>query len=131
MENQDYEKYFKYTNLNGHWEGSLHSATQRTNIDMKLDIKQTWSKISFISTFPKSRSESNMANMWIERGGITKVGFGFFNRSRELQHQYDGYNILELDNEDHLFGRYFNNRDNENTGIRGGNVGTFELNRIV
>ena len=117
-------------NLNGYWEGTLHSVTQRKNIDMKLEIKQTWSKISFITTFSKSRSESNMANIWIE-SGIPKVGFGFFNRSRELQHQYDGYNILELDSEDHLFGRYFNNRDNEDIGIRGGNVGTFELNRIV
>lgn len=118
-------------NLNGNWKGTLYSITQRKNINMELDIKQTWSKISFITTFPKSRSESNMANMWIERDGITKVGFGFFNRSREMQHQYDGYNILELDSEDHLFGRYFNNRNNEDIGIRGGNVGNFELNRIV
>ena len=96
---------------------------------MELDVKQTWSKISFVSTFPKSRSESNVASMFIERDGIIKVGFGFINHSRELPHQYDGYNILELDSDTHLFGRYFNNRDNNNVGNRGGNIGTFDLDK--
>ena len=42
---------------------------------------------------------------------------------------YDGYNILDLDDDNHLFGRYFNNRDNSNVGNRGGNIGIFELRR--
>lgn len=42
----------------------------------------------------------------------------------------DGYNILEIDDETHLFGRYFNNRDNSNVGNKGGNIGTFELTKI-
>ena len=58
-----------------------------------------------------------------------KVGFGFINHSRELQHQYDGYNILDLDDDTHLFGRYFNNRDNSNVGNKGGNIGTFILHK--
>ena len=49
--------------------------------------------------------------------------------SRELPHQYDGYNILDLDDDNHLFGRYFNNRDNSNVGNKGGNIGTFELQK--
>ena len=67
--------------------------------------------------------------MFIKRDGIIKVGFGFINHSRELPHQYDGYNILEMDSDTHLFGRYFNNRDNNNVGNSGGNIGTFDLDK--
>lgn len=123
-------KVLNVPDLNGHWEGELTSATYQTTIHMDLNIKQTWSKISFVSTFPKSKSESNVASIFIERDGIVKVGFGFINHSRELPHQYDGYNILDLDDDNHLFGRYFNNRDNSNVGNRGGNIGTFELQKI-
>lgn len=122
-------KVLNVPDLNGHWEGELTSATYQTTIHMDLNIKQTWSKISFVSTFPKSKSESNVASIFIERDGIVKVGFGFINHSRELPHQYDGYNILDLDDDNHLFGRYFNNRDNSNVGNRGGNIGIFELRR--
>lgn len=123
------KKVLNVPDLNGHWEGNLTSATYQTTIHMDLDVEQTWSKISFVSTFPKSKSESNVASIFIERDGIVKVGFGFINRSRELPHQYDGYNILDLDDDNHLFGRYFNNRDNNNVGNRGGNIGTFELQK--
>ena len=122
-------KVLNVPDLNGHWEGELTSATYQTTIHMDLNIKQKWSKISFVSTFPKSKSESNVASIFIERDGIVKVGFGFINHSRELPHQYDGYNILDLDDDNHLFGRYFNNRDNSNVGNRGGNIGIFELRR--
>lgn len=123
------KKFLNVPDLKGHWEGQLISTTYKKKLDMKLDVKQTWSKISFVSTFPKSKSESNTASIFIERDGIVKVGFGFINRSRELPHQYDGYNILDMDDDNHLFGRYFNNRDNSNVGNSGGNMGTFELRR--
>lgn len=122
-------KVLNVPDLNGHWEGELTSTTYQMTIHMDLNVEQTWSKISFVSTFPKSKSESNVASIFIERDGIIKVGFGFINHSRELLHQYDGYNILDLDDENHLFGRYFNNRDNSNVGNSGGNIGTFELQR--
>lgn len=124
-----FKKFLNVPDLHGHWEGTLTSKTYQKTINMKLDVKQTWSKISFVSTFPKSKSESNVAAMFIEKDGIVKVGFGFINHSRELPHQYDGYNILEIDSDTHLFGRYFNNRDNNNVGNSGGNIGTFELDK--
>ena len=68
--------------------------------------------------------------IFVKRDGIVRVGFGFFNRSREFQHQYDGYNVMEVDDDTHLFGRYFNNRDNSSANIKDGNVGTFELHKI-
>lgn len=120
-------KIHKVPDLNGCWKGTLISQTYQTRINMKLEIQQTWSMISFVTKFPQSTSESNTATIRIEQGGIVKVEFGYINRSREVSQQYDGYNIIELDDENHIFGRYFNNRDNINVGYRGGNIGTFEL----
>ena len=126
-----FKKIFNIPDLRGHWEGKLTSTTFPVTIDMSLDVRQTWSKISFVSTFPKSTSVSDMASIFVEKNGIVKVGFGFINRSREFLHQYDGYNILEMDNDTHLFGRYFNNRDNSNIGEKSGNIGRFELDKIT
>ena len=92
--------------LNGYWEGKLTSLTYQTTMDMKLEVKQQWSKINFYATFPESTSSSNVASIFIERDGKVTVGFGFINHSRELPQQYDGYNILEIDDDTHLFGRY-------------------------
>lgn len=117
-------------NLGGEWEGELDPSYSDTKMIMNLKVKQTWSQINFVSIYPESCSESNTASFFLEGGGIMKVGFGFINHSRELQHQYDGYNILDIDDETHLFGRYFNNRDNSNSGREAGNVGTFKLTKI-
>lgn len=124
-----FKQIFNVPDLRGHWQGTLTSSTYKKTIQMDLYVKQKWSRISFISKFEKSTSTSNVASILINRDGIIKVGFGFINHSRELPHQYDGYNILEIDSDTHLFGRYFNNRDNSNAGFIGGNFGTFDLNK--
>jgi len=119
--------------LNGKWEGTLISAYNNQSIKMNMEITQTWSKVSFISRYPETKtvSESNTGSILIERDGILKIGFGFINRARHIKaHMYDGYNILELDGEDQLYGRYFNNRNNSNVNREDGNVGTFELHRV-
>lgn len=120
-------------NLNGEWIGKAKSSLGDNNeYTMNLKIEQTWSKISFIAIFPdtNSKSESNCASFFIETNGDKKIGFGFVNRSREVNsQQYDGYNILELDSENEISGRYFNNRDNSALGIAGGNKGQFKLTR--
>ena len=89
-----FKKILNVPDLRGHWVGTLTSDTYQKTINMELDVKQTWSKISFVSTFPKSKSESNVASMFIKRDGIIKVGFGFINHSRELPHQYDILTIV-------------------------------------
>lgn len=96
----------------------------------KIEVFFKTCKINFYATFPESTSSSNVASIFIERDGKVTVGFGFINHSRELPQQYDGYNILEIDDDTHLFGRYFNNRDNSNIGHKGGNIGTFKLSKI-
>lgn len=116
--------------LNGCWEGQLTSLTQGKIIEMHLDIKQYWSSINFYATFPNSTSESDFASIIINQSGKAIIGFGYINHSRELPHQYDGYNILELDDDTHLYGRYFNNRNNSNIDQKDGNIGTFNLTKI-
>lgn len=116
--------------LNGRWKGQLTSITQDTTIDMYLDIKQQWSKVNFYATFPNSTSKSNFASIIINQSGKAIIGFGYINYSRELPHQYDGYNILVLDDDTHLYGRYFNNRNNSNIGHKDGNIGNFNLTKI-
>lgn len=122
-------------NLNGEWVGKAKSSIgDNAEYTMKLEVEQTWSKISFIASFPdtNSKSESNCASFFVEANGNIKVGFGFINRSREVNsQQYDGYNILELDSENVISGRYFNNRDSIALGIAGGNKGQFNLTKTV
>lgn len=126
-------KVLQIPDLNGEWTGKAKSSFGDNNeYTMKLTIKQTWSKISFVASFPdtNSKSESNCASFFIETNGDKKIGFGFVNRSREVSaQQYDGYNVLELDSENEIAGRYFNNRDNSAFGIDGGNKGQFKLTR--
>ncbi len=120
--------------INGTWSGSLISSLNDKEIRMEMVVVQTWSKIKFISKFPdtNSKSESNNAAIYIESIGDMKVGFGFVNRSRQVNaQQYDGYNVLEFDDENHIVGRYFNNRDNTNydPSNKGGNKGIFYLKK--
>lgn len=125
-------KVLQIPDLTGEWTGKAKSSFDNKEYTMNLIIKQTWSKISFIASFPdtNSKSESNCASFFIETNGDKKIGFGFVNRSRKVNaQQYDGYNILELDNENVIVGRYFNNRDNSTIGIVGGNKGSFTLTR--
>lgn len=122
--------------INGKWKGTLVSSINNKEIRMEMDVVQTWSKIKFISIFPdtNSKSESNNAAIYVESIGDMKVGFGFINRSRQVNaQQYDGYNVLEFDDNNHIVGRYFNNRDNTNIDPfnKGGNKGTFYLEKVM
>lgn len=119
-------------NLNGHWEGTLCSSFSEETIPMKLDIVQTWSDISFRSTFPKSTSSSNTAAIYIDDNRGISIYFGFHNDSNDIEtgmQSYDGYNILSLTDKDTLTARYFNNRPNPKKSIKGGNMGTFTVTR--
>lgn len=76
------KRFLNVPDLNGHWEGKLTSVTQQTIMDMKLEVKQQWSKINYYATFPKSTSSSNVASIFIERDGKITVGFGFIKIGR-------------------------------------------------
>lgn len=126
-------KWLDIPNLNGTWKGkAISSIDKNKEYSIEMKIEQTWSKICFVSIFPdtNSKSESNCAAFFVETNGDKKVGFAFENKSRDVElQQYEGYNILEIDSDNIISGRYFNNRDNRIMGNKGGNKGTFKIAR--
>lgn len=121
-------------NLNGIWSGTLTSSYNGKTIPMKMEIKQTWSKISFHSVFTNTNSESysNVAAIYVEGNNGIEISFAFKNDNYSVpdkMQSYDGYNILKLVHENTIKARYFNNRENPNPNFKGGNKGVFEIVR--
>lgn len=132
-------KFFKWwhqiPDLEGKWEGNLTSSYNGKSISMKMDIKQTWSKISFKSTFPdtNSSSYSNVAAIHVAGNNGIEIYFGFKNDSYSVLDKlqsYNGYNILQLTDQNKIKARYFNERENPDPNCTGGNKGTFELTKV-
>lgn len=115
--------------LNGEWEGTLKSSYNNfnTSIPIKMAIKQDWNKISFRSSFSESTSYSNNCGIDVSNVAGTTIYFGFVNNSKELKNQvrqYEGYNVLTLNEDGTISARYFNNRGTNC------NYGTFELQKV-
>lgn len=130
-----FSKFHKIPDLNGIWQGNLKSSFNNRRIRMKMEIEQSWSKIKFISEFPDthSKSYSNVAAIVIDGESGMEIYFGYKNESSDLtsgMQVHYGYNILTLTSERHIHGRYFNDRQNPNANIKGGNKGGFELDKI-
>ena len=124
----------KIPDLNGTWEGILESSFNGEKIPMKLTIKQTWTSISLKSEYceTSSYSYSNVAAICIKGNRGIALYFGYTNNSKKIGNCpqiHDGYNILVLENKDSLNGKYFNDRKNPNSAIKGGNLGTITLTR--
>lgn len=125
-------KWHKIPNLNGLWIGKLTSSYNKKTIDMEMTIEQTWSEISFKGHFGKSESFSNIAAINVDSIRGVSIYFGFHNESNDVNtctQSYDGYNILTLKSKDQINAKYFNNRPNPDKKIKGGNIGTYTLNR--
>lgn len=128
-------KLHKIPNLNGIWTGELLSSYADEPIPIKMEIKQAWSKISFKSTFSKADSESysNVAAIYVDGNQGTVISFAFRNNGYNVKDglpSYDGYNILMLSDPNKIKARYFNNRPNQDPTIKGGNKGSFEIERV-
>ena len=128
-------KWHQIPDLNGKWVGKLISSFGEKSIDMEMEIEQTWSKISFKSIFPQtnSLSYSNVAAIYVDGNNGTEIYFGFKNESYSVQNKmqsYNGYNVLKLFGNSKIKARYFNERENPDPNIKGGNKGIFELERI-
>lgn len=123
-------------NLNGSWEGSLISSFNNTSIPMEMIVEQNWNSISIIAKYPNtnSSSHSNTATIKLRDSRTTILSFGFHNQSTDVStnmQEYDGYNILTINSDNTITAKYFNDRPNPNSNIRGGNKGTFTLNKVV
>lgn len=130
-----FKMWHKIPDLNGKWKGSLTTSYDGRTIPMNLEIKQTWNEISFHSIFEKTDSESfsNVAAIYIAGNRGTEISFAFRNDSYNVSDgtpSYDGYNILQLVDEDTIKARYFNNRNNPDPKCKGGNKGVFEVKRV-
>ena len=104
-------------NLNGKCEGVLISSYidsegNPTELEMVLDIQQTWEKIRCVSTFDKSRSACDMVCIDTTSPEGVLLKFTYVNKSQDATYgipQYAGYNELLL-TEKTLVGQYFTAR---------------------
>ncbi len=121
-------------NLSGEWEGNLKSSFNDDEISMVMKVKQTWSKISIQIEFTKtdSLSNSNVAAIYVDGSKGVQIFFGYSNDSYDVSNKmqsHTGYNILTLLNDNTIKAKYFNDRQNPDPRIKGGNKGTFELTK--
>lgn len=110
-------KFLGVPNLNGIWEGVLESSFQENGvykkIDMKLEIAQTWNRMTCTSIFPSSRSFSDLVRLDSESSQGTMLKFTYTNHSEDLSSeltQFAGYNELRLDDANTLRGTYYTKR---------------------
>lgn len=126
------KKLHQIPDISGEWKGELISTFNRKTIKMELTIEQKWNKILFSSNFPEtnSRSHSNVAAIYVEAPGNVVIYFGYKNDSYDINSNMQthfGYNILNLISETEIEAKYFNDRDNPDPNIKGGNKGVFKL----
>ena len=110
-------KFLGVPNLNGIWEGVLESSFQENGvykkIDMKLEIEQTWNRMTCTSIFPSSRSFSDLVRLDSESSQGTMLKFTYTNHSEDLSSeltQFAGYHELRLDDANTLRGTYYTKR---------------------
>lgn len=104
-------------NLNGIWEGVLKSSFQENGvhkiIDMKLEIAQTWNRMTCTSIFPSSKSFSDLVCLDFESSHGIMLKFTYTNHSEDLSSeltQFAGYNELRLNDANTLSGTYYTKR---------------------
>jgi len=119
-------------NFSGEWEGILKSSFDKTkDYQIKIVIKQSWSKILILCHFTQSDSWSETAHINPEHGKGPMLKFSYANRAQSVTwaiKEHRGDNELFLGPYDKankryttLNGDYFNNRGEH------GNVGCIEL----
>lgn len=126
------KKWHNVPDLNGVWRGKLKSSYNNEIIDMKMEIIQTWTNITFLSTFKNSNSKSSNATIFIESEREVEIFFVYHNQSSDPTYgtqSYDGCNKLSYDGDSKIEAVYFNNRPNNKSKYKGGNIGHFKLIR--
>ena len=80
---------------------------------MKLEIAQTWNRMTCTSIFPSSKSFSDLVCLDSESSQGTMLKFTYTNHSEDLSSeltQFAGYNELRLDDANTLSGTYYTKR---------------------
>lgn len=101
--------------LNGLYKGTLVSSFNKDRqIEMELCISQTFTQISFVSSFGDSSSNSSLARILRDNNLITCLDFIYENQSDDFNVEsghHTGVNQLTFHKKNKtLEGRYFNDR---------------------
>lgn len=86
-------------NLNGEWKGTYHSDYKGgKDGDAKLEIKQTWTKISIVSHHKESDSYSRVASILLDTNKGINIVFQYENitneKSSKTMYNHRGYSDL-------------------------------------
>ncbi|WP_108671072.1 hypothetical protein [Peribacillus acanthi] len=109
--------------LNGDWESKIDSSFnfEKESIVSNLEIRQTWTKISFDLTTPFSNSESCDASIDIQPDGRFKISYNYNNtpksKAPKRMTAHSGTTHLTVSkNKDSFTGFYYTSRDRGNYG---------------
>lgn len=110
-------KHLGVPDLNGSWEGVLESSViengANIKVDMKLEITQSWNRMTCTSIFPRSKSYSDIVCVDSESSKGVMLKFTYINHSEDVSSglpQFAGYNELRLCDNNTLSGTYFTKR---------------------
>lgn len=110
-------KLSKIPNLSGEWKGKTKTSYDEKEYEVKVNIKQTWSKISVILKTADSSSKSEVASILMLK---SRLVYQFFNEpsssSKETLHKHYGITMLDFKEKNILEGFYFTDRDRKTQG---------------
>ncbi len=110
-------------NLNGNWEGYLLSSFDEhsTKYDARIEIIQSWTRISIILRTENSESHSIIATLTTENPGGIILSYAYLNEpkanAKKTMHIHRGTAWLTLVKSGEMFeGEYYTGRDRQNYG---------------
>lgn len=110
-------KLSKIPNLSGDWKGYLKTSHENEEIDIIVNIKQTWSSIIIVLKTENSKSKSDVALILLSK---SRLVYQYFNEpsfsSPEALNKHYGTALLDYEENDILEGYYFTDRDRKNYG---------------
>uniref|UniRef100_UPI00373FCA6D Cap15 family cyclic dinucleotide receptor domain-containing protein n=1 Tax=Methanosarcina barkeri TaxID=2208 RepID=UPI00373FCA6D len=111
-------KFSKIPNLSGKWNGRIKTSYGKgEEIDVEVNIKQTWSSISIVLKTSNSKSKSKTASISLSEARLV---YQYFNEplssSVATLHKHYGVTFLDFDEIDRLEGSYFTCKDRQTHG---------------
>lgn len=111
--------------LRGEWVGEGVSSYddgggKPTPYDMRLTIRQEWTRCSVRMETGHSRSDSTIAAVLVEHGGRPRLSYEYQNQpgahAAGTMHAHPGMTRLEMIDETHVEGEYYTGRDRRSYG---------------
>lgn len=105
-------------NLNGKWNGYIKTShSEGKEINVEVNIKQTWSSIFIVLKTSDSKSKSETASISLSE---SRLMYQYFNEplssSVETLHKHYGVAFLDFDEINRLEGSYFTCKDRQTHG---------------